>query len=564
MPNPDYNTVVPPWYTAWLGIPVLKQKSRVFVRHIYCGSPSYYIYFHLIIIGGNTQFFLRFILLALIASVIPSSNIHAQFIQQGNKLVGTGAIGSARQGWSVALSTNGNTAIVSGPDDSSYTGAAWVYSRSGGVWTQQGGKLTGTGATGVALQGTSLSLSADGSTAIIGAYGDSSTVGAAWIFTRSGDVWTQQGTKLVGSGAVGSAWQGSSVALSYDGNTSIVGGAWDSSYRGAAWVFTRSGGVWTQQGNKLVGSGAVGSAWQGISVSLSGDGNTALVGGEYDSNNAGAAWVYTRTAGVWTQQGKKLVGTGIAGNIAEQGSSVSLSADGNTAIIGGFGDSGGIGAVWVFTRSGGVWTQQGNKLVGTGAQGAYGYQGYSVSVSADGNKAIVGGYYDNSREGATWVFRRSNGVWTQQGSKLVGTGAVSSIYGVYQGYSVSLSGDGTVAIVGGPNDNSNDGGAWVYIDTTITTVDEKPIIQYDYQLSENYPNPFNPATNIFYSIPKESYVSLIVYDLLGREVIGLVRGIKSRGEYSVSWNAANVPSGVYYYRLVASNFVETKKMVLMK
>jgi hypothetical protein len=140
-----------------------------------------------------------------------------------------------------------------------------------------------------------------------------------------------------------------------------VGGVNDNSQTGAAWIYTRSNGVWTQQGGKLVGTGAVGNAFQGFSVALSGDGNTAIVGGYMDGPN-GAAWVFTRSGGVWTQQGGKLVGTG-AVEPAGQGTSVSLSGDGNTAIVGGFADNGEIGAAWVYTRSGGVWTQQGDKLV---------------------------------------------------------------------------------------------------------------------------------------------------------------------------------------------------------
>jgi hypothetical protein len=93
----------------------------------------------------------------------------------------------------------------------------------------------------------------------------------------------QQGPKLVGTGAVAPSVQGDSVALSADGNTAIVGGCCDNSYTGAAWVFTRSGGVWTQQGDKLVGTGAVGNANQGWSVALSADGNTAIVGGQCES-----------------------------------------------------------------------------------------------------------------------------------------------------------------------------------------------------------------------------------------------------------------------------------------
>jgi hypothetical protein len=147
---------------------------------------------------------------------------------------------------------------------------------------------------------------------------------------------SQQGPKLVGSGAAGQAHQGASVALSADGNTGIVGGSADSAGTGAVWVYTQSGGVWTQQGSKLVGTGAVGlgGAGQGASVALSADGNTAIVGGPGDGNNFGAAWVFTRVNDAWTQQGIKLFGNDAAGN-ADQGVSVALSADGNTAIVGG-------------------------------------------------------------------------------------------------------------------------------------------------------------------------------------------------------------------------------------
>ena len=140
-------------------------------------------------------------------------------------------------------------------------------------------KLVGTGAVGPAEQGWSVALSADGTTAVVGGIVDNRLSGAAWVFTRSGAAWTQQGSKLVGADAVGQAGQGLSAALSADGNTAIVGGPYDNSYTGAAWVFTRNGAIWTQQGNKLVGTGAIGNAAQGVSVALSADGNTAIVGG---------------------------------------------------------------------------------------------------------------------------------------------------------------------------------------------------------------------------------------------------------------------------------------------
>jgi len=410
--------------------------------------------------------------LLVCSSMLSAPPAHAQFSQQGPKLVGTGAVGTPQQGISVSLSADGNTAIVGGDFDNSVplpfpsgvtgTGAAWVWTRSGGVWSQQGSKLVGTGAAGnSSQQGFSVALSADGNTAIVGGPGGNGTDSAAWVWTRSGGVWTQQGPRLVGTGSVGIASQGDSVSLSADGNTAIVGGANDNHDTGAAWVWIRTGGIWTQQGPKLVGSGAVGSAFQGGSVSLSADGNTAIAGGAGDAGGAGAAWVWTRSGAIWTQQGSKLVGSGAVGN-AFQGA-VSLSADGNTAMVGGPGDNGNAGATWIWTRSGATWTQQGPKLVGSGAASAR--QGNSVSLTADGNTGIVGWYADSGFTGATWVWTRSAGVWTQQSTKLVGSGAVGN---AFQGWSVSVSADGNTAIAGGFGDNNSVGAAWVFATSSIS------------------------------------------------------------------------------------------------
>src|SRR6185369_6293597 len=109
------------------------------------------------------------------------------------------------------------------------------------------------------------------------------------------------------------------------------------------------------QGPRLYGNDAVGNATQGNSVALSADGSTAIVGANEDNGGAGAAFVYLRTGGIWKQQGPKLVGLS-AGGPARQSNAVALSADGNTAIVGGFNDTSGAGASWVFTRTAGVWS----------------------------------------------------------------------------------------------------------------------------------------------------------------------------------------------------------------
>jgi hypothetical protein len=398
------------------------------------------------------------------------------FIQQGEKLAGTGQSGSITpsDGWSVALSSDGNTALIGGPGDYGKTGAAWVFSRSGSTWTQQGTKLTGTQAKGEARFGSSVALSSDGNTALIGGGGDNTGIGAAWVFTRSGSAWTQQGTKLTGGGELSSAgFPGEfayGVELSSDGNTALIGGPGDNKGVGAAWVFTRSGSAWAQQGSKLTGGGEVSSETSagkfGYSVALaSAEGNTALIGGPGDNKGVGAAWAFTRSGSTWAQQGSKLTGSGEIGSSefpGEFASSVALSSDGNTALIGGPGDSKGVGAAWAFTRSGSTWAQQGSKLTGSGevsSEAFPGEFGYSVVLSSDGNTAMIGGPCDNSEVGAAWALTRSGPTWTQQGSKLTGTGASARSRGSI-GASVALSSDGSTALIGGPGDGL--GAAWVF------------------------------------------------------------------------------------------------------
>jgi hypothetical protein len=106
----------------------------------------------------------------------------------------------------------------------------------------------------------------------------------------------------------------------------------------------------------------------------------------------------------------------------------------------------------------------------------------------------------------------------------------------------------------------------IYSTKFVTGIDELPdnTLPVEFHLGQNYPNPFNPVTTITYSIPKTSNVSLIVYDILGREIKTLVNEEKLPGNYSVEFNGANFASGVYFYIMKADNFIDTKKLILLK
>ncbi len=269
-----------------------------------------------------------------------------------------------------------------------------MYARSGSTWTSQGEPLHGE------EFGQSLALSRDGSTALISGYrspyGLGRSYATAWVETRSGTTWTAEELEWIGTRNLDRA---PDVALSADGNTALVGGAEAGGRVGAAWVFTRSGSTWTRRGEELTAAGEIGSGEFGSSVSLSADGTTALIGGPGDGAGHGAAWVFTHSASGWTQQGEKLTGSGDEGAF---GADVALSEDGNTALIGDGGQHG--GGVWLFKRTGSVWTQQGERL--TNGVGDF---GSSLALSSNGGTALIGGglgnlSYHESGVGGVWAF----------------------------------------------------------------------------------------------------------------------------------------------------------------
>lgn len=378
---------------------------------------------------------------------------------------GKGTFGGG-EGGSVALSADGSTALV-GSWEGHEGGYALVFARAGTSWSEQAKLIPARGAMPRGF-GESVALSADGNTALVGSGLGNVEYGAAWVFTRSGTTWTQQTYEPlkgneVGGGEEGRGHFGSSVALSADGNTALIGGPSDlpESQEGAVWVFARSGTTWAQQGPKLKGAGEIsspGSAYSeagfGHSVALSANGDTALVGAWRDHQSAGAAWIFERSGSSWIQQGGKLTG-GEEVRSGQFGSAVALSADASTALIGG------TTAAWVFARSGGGWLQQGPKLAASGQTGeGEGAFGAGVALSADGNTALIGGWANGPEQtGAAWLFARSGCSWSQQETLTGPTSVAKARFG----YSVALSPDATTALIGAPGEELERGAAWVFI-----------------------------------------------------------------------------------------------------
>ena len=252
--------------------------------------------------------------LLLVAAAFPpaygQTKAYPLLQQQGLKLVGTGATGSAAQGQSVAISADGNTAIVGGPNDNSNAGGAWIFKRSGSTWTQQGAELVGTGATGAARQGKSVAISGDGTTVIIGGPGDNSNAGAVWIFICTTDGgWIQYGTKLVRNRCDrrGRARNFRGALRRRDDRHGRRSFRQHQCRRRVGLDQDRDMGA--EQNHRHV------QHWRIRAGHLRRDfrGRVRVpIGGPGDSSNAGAVWVFTRTPGGFVQQAK-VTGSGESG-----------------------------------------------------------------------------------------------------------------------------------------------------------------------------------------------------------------------------------------------------------
>ena len=246
-------------------------------------------------------------------------------------------------------------------------------------------------------------MALDGSTAVVGAPGKNSKAGAAYVFVRSRGKWSQQ-AKLTAPGATSAGFFSNAVAVA--GSTAVVGAELANSTAGAAYVFVRSGTAWSQQ-TKFQGRQHGEQLGDAVAVA----GSTAVVGAELRNSTAGAAYVFVRSRGAWSQQAKLTAADAAAGDTF--GGSVAIL--GSTAVVGAPTKNARTGAAYVFVRSRGTWSQQA-KLTATTAD----HQLFGAVVVISGSTAVVGAPFQNSETGAAYVFVRSRGTWTQQ-AKLTAT-----------------------------------------------------------------------------------------------------------------------------------------------
>ena len=353
--------------------------------------------------------------------------------------------------------------------------------------------------------GTAVAMSGDGSTVAVGAPAEASNAtgidgdqtpgtkggqGAVYVFVRTGAAWSQQAYVKASNTDYGAF--GSAVALSYDGSTLAVGAIEESSVgvgvdgnqapggpaaAGATYVFTRQGTTWSQQAYFKASNPAAFASF-GAALTLSGDGNTLAVGADGEGSSAtgvdgsqtqdpstsdsGAAYVFSRSGAAWTQQAYvKASNTGANDHF---GAALALSGDGNSLVVGAYGEASGAGgidgnqnddskpsagAAYVFVRAGASWAQQAYvKSASPTSDAAF---GLLVALSQDGSTLAVGAGGEDSSAGVAYVFSRASTTWSQQAR----IAAAVRQSGAGFGAALALSSDGSTLLVGAAAENSN-------------------------------------------------------------------------------------------------------------
>ncbi|MFI5300746.1 MAG: hypothetical protein ACHREM_21905 [Polyangiales bacterium] len=334
-------------------------------------------------------------------------------------------------GWSLAL--DGTTLLTGAPWDSSDTGAAFLFTRSGATWTL-GAKLVGSDS--VANDELGMSVALSGDVAIVGSPNASSQAGAAYFFQQTGGVWSEVNAL---KGSTTSDNLGFAVAV--EGDTAMVG-APGAVAGGSVFVYARSGTTWSQTQRLSAPSGA---AAMGVSIALQGD--TAIVGAPATDTLKGAVYVYVRSGATWALSATlKVAATMHFGE--------ALALDVDTAVIGSPLDANSKGAAYVFVRAGTTWTQQAALLAPDGLAG----DEAGAAVAIRGDDVVIGAPLRGSLTGNAYSFRRAGTSW-QLSSRLAALDAANNSS---FGGSIAILSDATT-LIGASGAGSGDGAVYVFV-----------------------------------------------------------------------------------------------------
>jgi hypothetical protein len=487
---------------------------------------------------------IAYLILLLISSMSSLSQIN-EF-----KLLPSDGAAKDLFGTSVSISTD--YAIVGSTYGNDSTGAAYVFRREGAIWVEEQRLVASDGAKGDRFGGLLKTVSISGDYAIVGAPYSDTLKGSAYIFKRDGTDWIEQ--KLQTSDGA----QGIGTSTSISDKYAVIS-ALDNDSIGSVYVFRRDGIDWIEE-QKLQASNDSSHASFGAAVSISGD---YIIVGAPDFK--GSAYIFKREETGWLEE-QKLTASGEDTLFNWFGISVSIS--GTQAVVGSFGSLvNGIhsGAAYIFSLHGNCWTEDQKLFPSDYTSNDW----FGLSVSISNGYTIIGSHYNDdngSASGSAYIFRQQTTNWVEEQKLTASDADTGDTFGV----SVSISGDYVIVGAHGNDDNGeNSGSAYIYTGFVVSVENEQTEIPHSLQLNQNYPNPFNPSTKISWQSPVGSWQTLKIFDVLGNEVATLVDEYKPAGTYEVEFNShsgsvRNLPSGIYFYQLKTENFIETKKMILIK
>lgn len=455
-------------------------------------------------------------------------------------------------GSSVSISKDGTTLAIgafSNDGNGNDSGSVRVYKNISGTWTQIGADIDGEAADD--NSGYSVSLSSNGNIVAIGAISNRFSRGSVRVYGNVSGTWTKVGQDI--DGEEGNEYSGTSISLSDDGFTLAIGATHNDagvsfSDTGSVRLYKYASGTWAKFGFDIDGEAA--DDHFGSSVSLSGDGNIVAIGAPGNDGGGaggGSVRVYKYVSGTKTQVGQDI--DGAAG--ASSGSSISLSSDGSILAIGApYSDGNGrtnSGSVVVYKNVSNVWTKVGSSIVG---EVAGDLSGSSVSLSSDGSIVAIGAYdhsgFDgvfgtNAGSGTVRVYKNVSGVWTKVGTNIDGEAA-----GDANGYSVSLSGDGTVVAMGARY-GGNSGSVRVYNLSSVLSSDSFVLANFSV-----FPNPASEAVTI--SLQEGLTLEKVnVYNTLGQLV-------KTENKNVISVNS--LTKGSYYFEIITNKGKATKTILV--
>lgn len=329
-------------------------------------------------------------------------------------------LAGANFGESVALSSDGTRLAIGAPLEDNSAGSVYVFIRNDTAWDQVS-RIKADNAYNDAYFGWSVALSDDGQTLAVGSPGEANALstlnttnhnagnaGAAYVFTLNASGVKSSQIYLKASTIAANDNFGAATALSGSGNVLAVGSPYTASGTGAAYVFTRSGSTWGTPAYLAVSDSGTGNF--GAALALDTAGNTLAIGAPYEAANAGAAYVFTRSTntGAWGQQPVRIQGSNTEAN-DNFGSALALNSDGSVLAVGAIGESSsatgiggdqtdnskdGVGAVYLFNRSGAAWPQQTYVKPSTSTLGNE--FGTAIGLSADSSALAISGAFEQS------------------------------------------------------------------------------------------------------------------------------------------------------------------------